>query len=459
MQYSIIQKSQLEGALRLDAEYYQPEYLELVDNLKKLGAVPIKEVAINPKRKFKPKKGELFQYIEISEVDLSTGEYNKAEILGENAPDRAQWIVKHDDVIISTVRPIRNAVSLIREDTKNLVCSSGFTVLKSEKIEPEYLFTYLKSKPIVELLDRKTTATMYPAITTEDILETKIYLGDKKLRDGIKNNIIEVQKKLENSKSFYSQAENLLLEELGLNDFKVEDDLPYIVTLSKIKSAHRVDAEYFQPKYEKIMAKIRKQNVKSIGQLSALVGHPTQSPYDETGDIAVLAQKHMKRNLAIDTSAFDNYTTENLIKKSDKKFILKKNDLLISSAGEPGLTCVWTEEGKAISGSFVTIVRFAGEVEPFYVGVFLNTIAGRLQFERDYTGSIQQYVYPAKIKEITIPILPKSTQQKITDLVQKSHEARRKAKELLEEAKQKFEPSFVLLRRSNPSLLRSYGIA
>jgi len=27
--YSIIQKLQLEGALRLDAEYYQPEYLEV----------------------------------------------------------------------------------------------------------------------------------------------------------------------------------------------------------------------------------------------------------------------------------------------------------------------------------------------------------------------------------------------------------------------------------------------
>ena len=29
MTYSIIKKSQLEGALRLDAEYYQPEFLEL----------------------------------------------------------------------------------------------------------------------------------------------------------------------------------------------------------------------------------------------------------------------------------------------------------------------------------------------------------------------------------------------------------------------------------------------
>jgi len=439
--YSIIQKSQLEGALRLDAEYYQPEYLELTANLNNLGAVPIRDIAINPKRKFKPQKGKVFQYIEISEVDLSTGEYDKREILGEDAPDRAQWVVKQNDVIVSTVRPIRNAVSLIRENIDNLVCSSGFAVLRPEKIEPEYLFIYLKSRPIVKLLDRKTTATMYPAISIDDLLNTKIYLGNRKFREEIKNKVIEAQKQLKESKSLYSQAENLLLEELGLKDFEVEDDLSYIVNLSEIKSARRADAEYFQPKYDRLIAKIKKHNTKSIRELTELVGHATQSPYDEGGNIAVLAQKHMKHNLVIDTSAFDNYTTEDLIKNNDRKFILKKGDTLISSAGEPGLTCVWTGdyENKVIPGSFVTVARFKREVEPFYVGVFLNTIAGRLQFERDYTGSIQQYVYPVKTKEIIIPILSKATQQKIADLVQKSHEARKKAKKLLEEAKQKVE--------------------
>ena len=166
-------------------------------------AVSIKEVAINPRRKFQPRKGENFQYIEISEVDLATGEYNKSEILGEDAPDRAQWVVQQNDVIISTVRPIRNAVSLIRENGKNIVCSSGFAVLKAEKIEPEYLFVYLKTRPIIELLDRKTTATMYPAITVEDILETKIYLGDKGFREEIKYKVIEAQNELENSKLLY----------------------------------------------------------------------------------------------------------------------------------------------------------------------------------------------------------------------------------------------------------------
>lgn len=198
--YSIIQKSQLEGAHRLDAEYYQPQYLEIIKNLNRLKAISIKEIAINPKRKFKPKEGEHFQYIEISEVDLNTGEYNKSEILGENAPDRAQWIVRQNDVVVSTVRPICNAVSLIKEDTKNLVCSSGFAVLESEKIESEYLFVYLKSQPIIKLLDRQTTATMYPAVTVDDVLNIKIYLGKENFRQEIKCIVIEAQRELTQSK-------------------------------------------------------------------------------------------------------------------------------------------------------------------------------------------------------------------------------------------------------------------
>ena len=194
--YSIIQKSQLEGSHRLDAEYYQPEYLGIIKNLDKLNAILISEVAKNPKRKFNPKTGEVFQYIEISEIDLTTGEYNKSEILGENTPDRAQWVVRQNDVIVSTVRPIRNAVSLINEDAKNIVCSSGFAVLEAEKVEPEYLFVYLKTQPIVNLLDRKTTATMYPAVTTDDILNTKIYLGNENFRREIKDKVIESQKEL-----------------------------------------------------------------------------------------------------------------------------------------------------------------------------------------------------------------------------------------------------------------------
>jgi len=43
--YSIIKKSRLEGALRLDAEYYQPEFLNLENNLEKISSQKLKVMA------------------------------------------------------------------------------------------------------------------------------------------------------------------------------------------------------------------------------------------------------------------------------------------------------------------------------------------------------------------------------------------------------------------------------
>jgi len=440
MTYSIIQKSRLEGAHRLDAEYYQPQYLRLVENLNNLGAVPIGDIATNPKRKFKPQKGKVFQYIEISEVDLSTGEYNKREILGENAPDRAQWVVKQDDVIISTVRPIRNAVSLIKEDVQNLVCSSGFAVLKSEKIEPEYLFVYLKTRSIVELLDRLTTATMYPAITADDILNTKIYLGDENFREEIKNRVVEAQKELENSKSFYSQAENLLLEELGLSSFaKATEDEErfYIINLSEIKSAHRADAEYFQPKYDKLISKIKCKKEKLGDLVSIKKGIEIGAEqYQDAGKLFVRVSSLSRQGL-IDKD--QKYLNEELYQKLKKDFEPKAGEILLTKDATPGIAHALKEQIEGIISGGILRLKLKEEIQPEYLALVINSMIGKMQAERDAGGSIIEHWKPEQIKNVLIPILPKPTQQKIADLVQKSHEARKQAKELLEQAKTKVE--------------------
>ncbi|MBI4920075.1 restriction endonuclease subunit S [Candidatus Azambacteria bacterium] len=440
MQYSIIQKSQLEGALRLDAEYYQPEYLGLIKNLDNLGAVPMGKVAENPKRKFNSQKGENFQYIEISEIDLSTGEYNKSEILGEDAPDRAQWLVKQNDVIVSTVRPIRNAVSLIRENAKNLVCSSGFAVLKSEKVEPEYLFTYLKTRPIIKLLDRKTTATMYPAITVEDILETKIYLGNQKFREGVKSLVIESQTELENSKHLHFQAENLLLAELGLSESKAweNNDLFSIVNLLEVKKVNRIDAEYFQPKYDKLISKMKNQNTKLLGDLVSIKKgiESGAEEYQEEGKLFIRVSSLSKDGI---TDKDQKYLNDKLYQELKKDFEPKTDEILLTKDATPGIAYVLKEPLEGIVAGGVLRLKVKEDVDAEYLTLCINSIIGQAQAERDAGGSVIAHWKPEQIKNILIPILPKPIQQKIADLVRQSHEARKKAKELMEEAKQKVE--------------------
>ena len=79
------------------------------------------------------------------------------------------------------------------------------------------------------------------------------------------------------------------------------------------------------------------------------------------------------------------------------------------------------------------------EIDSEYLSLVISSIIGQMQAERDAGGSIMAHWKPEQIKNILIPILPKEIQEKIADLVKKSHEARKKSKELLEEAKRRVE--------------------
>jgi type I restriction enzyme S subunit len=62
-----------------------------------------------------------------------------------------------------------------------------------------------------------------------------------------------------------------------------------------------------------------------------------------------------------------------------------------------------------------------------------------MQIERDAGGSVIAHWKPEQIKELKVPILSKTIQTKIADLVFQSHQARKKAKELLDKAKREVE--------------------
>ena len=81
-----------------------------------------------------------------NKINILTGEITNINNVPINeAPSRAKMIVQNDDILISTTRPQRGAISFIR--TKNiLIASTGFCILrklKNENINREYLFYYL----------------------------------------------------------------------------------------------------------------------------------------------------------------------------------------------------------------------------------------------------------------------------------------------------------------------------
>jgi type I restriction enzyme S subunit len=440
--FNVIKLSELEGAKRLDAEYYKPEYLELLFRLRKVGCVRVKDVAFPVRRKFKPKKGEYFDYIEISEVDLTTGEFNTSKIIGEEAPDRAQWVVNKDDILISTVRPIRNAVAIIKEERKNLVCSSGFCVLHPKNIQANYLFLYFKMPFIAKLLDRYTTATEYPAINWNDVLNTPIYVGSNEFQMKISIIIDKSFALLKQSRYLYSQAETLLLEELGLKDLNPKYEKTYTAKLSDAFSAHRIDVEYFQPAYEEVIEKLRENNIELQPLRKFILSiqkgiEPGSENYRDEGKPFIRVSNLSKYGF---TDRDQKYLSEELYQQLRETYEPKQGDFLLTKDATPGIAYVVKEQIEGIISSGILRLKINdSEINKEYLALCINSIVGKMQVERDCGGSVILHWKPEQVKRLQIPLLPLSIQQEIASLVQQSHEARKKAKELLEIAKRAVE--------------------
>ncbi|MCC7400478.1 MAG: restriction endonuclease subunit S [Chitinophagaceae bacterium] len=117
-----------------------------------------------------------FDYISLSDVDSDDFKIETTRQVYATAPSRARRIVKQDDILMSTVRPNLQGFSLIRNEVKDLIASTGFAVITAKKCSNEYLFQYLFSSGIERQFYQLLVGSNYPAINSSDVKKLKIPL-------------------------------------------------------------------------------------------------------------------------------------------------------------------------------------------------------------------------------------------------------------------------------------------
>ncbi len=444
--YSIISKSQLEGAKRLDAEYFQPEYLEVERKLNSIRTTTVEEISESvisfgayslcnyivwqklgvPYLNVENIKDG---YIDFEEVKFIDKEVN--EILRKSKVREGQVIL----TMAGTIGNVAVAHKIPQEINSNQATAK---ITLKKDFSPYYLAAFLNCYYGRKQTEREIVSSVQPNIFLWQIKNFKVPSIPKDRQNKIGEVYKEGLDKLEQSKSLYTQAENLLLEELGLKDYEPEEDLSYVVNLSDVKSVARVDAEYFQPKYKSIVKKIKKQNIKLLGDLVFMKKgvEPGSEEYQNEGKLFIRVSSISKHGI-IDKD--QKYLSNELYQRLRKDFEPKIGEILLTKDAIPGIAYVLKESVEGIISSGIMRLKLKEDIEGEYLALYINSIIGQMQIERDAGGSVIAHWKPEEIKKLQIPILAESIQQKISNLVYRSHEARNKAKELLEEAKQKVE--------------------
>lgn len=154
---------------------------------------------------------------------LDTGSITEGKIEGfqkyelKNAPSRAKRLVKENDIIYSTVRPIQRHYGFIVNPPKNLVVSTGFAVLETnrEKAEPKFIYYFLTSDEIVETLDiiAEGSTSAYPSLRPSDIENLEIHLPPLPEQKAIASVLLSLDDKIDllhrQNKTLEQMAETL----------------------------------------------------------------------------------------------------------------------------------------------------------------------------------------------------------------------------------------------------------
>lgn len=130
---------------------------------------------------------ERFLYVDISSIDVTTGEITSPqELIGEEAPSRARKEIQAFDIIISTCRPTRGAIAVVSEELHGEICSTGFSVIRAKPhINPFYLHFALRHESTLEQFRKFSTGASYPAILDSDVAKTRIPCPDSDTQNEI----------------------------------------------------------------------------------------------------------------------------------------------------------------------------------------------------------------------------------------------------------------------------------
>lgn len=210
-------KQKRKEANKLTDEFLQSVFIEMfgdpVKNPKGWEVRKINDVIIEIENE-NPMKfvDKYYTYIDISSIDNILKSIKETRnIRGFNAPSRARQLVYKNDVLVSTVRPNLNTVTIIKKKFKNSIASTGFCVLrvKDEFIVSDYLFFITIQSFFVKHLTKISKGASYPAVTDSQIKDIKIPIPPLSLQQQFTEIVNKTEVLKEKQKQSEQELENL----------------------------------------------------------------------------------------------------------------------------------------------------------------------------------------------------------------------------------------------------------
>lgn len=453
-QISYINYTDIQKAGRYDAEYFKPEYLETLKIIKKYKCLFISEIALiksgtTPKiRDENLKEGVIL--LKTGNIRNNTLQYDQQNYFHIDSLTNKKMKsseLKNGDVLLNIVGATTSVIgrtALVTSDfpKSNITQAMASCRIFSLEINPSYLFLFFQTVYGMSQTKRLARPTGQFNLNLDEVGRYIIPILPASFQLEIEEIVKSAHQKQSASKQLYKEAEELLLTELSLINYKVKHKLTFTTTKNEIKQASRYDSEYFQPKYDQIIEKIESYeggfdwlgnmvDWKKGIEVGAEAYCDTGKDFIRVSDVTVFGLSDANKKIS-------NEVFEDL----KKKYQPKKDEILFTKDGTIGISYLLKEDSESIvSGAFLrlTLQEKYKNFEKECLTLIFNSIICKMQVQKLSGGALIAHLKPSDLETFRIPLINQLIQEQIATKIQESHKLRKESKELLETAKRMVE--------------------
>lgn len=311
---------------------------------------------------------------------------------------------------------------------------------KLYKLNKHYVWIFLHSDIGQKLLLRTASQTGQPHLTVEAIYQLAIPIFSEPFQREFENLYESSWSLKQTALVKYNQAQTFFLAELGLSNWQPKHRLTFIKNYSDTDKAGRIDAEYYQPKYDEIINAIKSYpgGWDTLGNLVSIkkcveVG---SEAYIDEGNIPFVRVSNLSPFEITEEKYISSVLYEELSQHQPKQ-----GEILFSKDATPGIAYHLKEKPKKMipSGGILRLKLKTDLFNEDYLTLVLNSLIVKEQINRDVGGSVILHWRPEQVRETLIPILPEDKQSLIKQKITESFNLRKQSKHLLECAKRAVE--------------------
>ena len=182
-----------------------------------------------------------------------------------NRPYMTRSHLEKGDVLLSIVGTV-GELSLVATD-EPATCSCKLAILRPRAVQPEFLAVVLRSTLGRLQIERLTRGAVQTGLILEDMDQLLVPRFGSLLEGKIVETVLSSQEAERDSYRWAKTAEEDLYRSLGLDGWVPTTPLSSPTQASLVKSADRMDAEYFAPKIQDLINRLGRKGI-SLGAVA-----------------------------------------------------------------------------------------------------------------------------------------------------------------------------------------------